>query len=377
MSERPFIAARVEDWINRLVESFLRVLGWRETIVPYTGYGSEDQLRVLARIVLTPPRSSSALGREVEQLMQRRGWRNFIATGTVRTPARVRINGKTLSVRADRGGYLDVRVPNPGLEPGWQAVEIVSRLSEPVTAPLIVVGKSVKFGIVSDIDDTVMVTYLPRPMIAFWNAFVLEESARQPIEGMAEMYRTLLDEHPGAPVFYLSTGAWDTVPFLSRFLERHDFPTGPLLLTDWGPTNTGWFRSGQEHKRRALRDLARDFPKIKWVLIGDDGQHDPALYNEFASHLPKKVRAIGIRQLSPAEQVLSHGLPTPIEDEDAPHEHAPEVRAGDGHGLLDLLRPILDRKKKREILEPEGLVAPLDGKTVDQSGKPAADSPQR
>jgi len=26
------------------------------------------------------------------------------------------------------------------------------------------------------------------------------------------------------------------------------FPEGPLLLTDWGPTNTGWFRSGREHK---------------------------------------------------------------------------------------------------------------------------------
>lgn len=50
---------------------------------------------------------------------------------------------------------------------------------------------------------------------------------------------------------------------------------GPLLLTDWGPTNTGWFRSGQDHKRACLDRLAKDFPKIKWLLIGDDGQHDP------------------------------------------------------------------------------------------------------
>ena len=45
------------------------------------------------------------------------------------------------------------------------------------------------------------------------------------------------------------------------------------ILTDWGPTNTGWFRSGQQHKRSSLRRLARDFPHIQWLLIGDDGQH--------------------------------------------------------------------------------------------------------
>jgi len=41
--------------------------------------------------------------------------------------------------------------------------------------------------------------------------------------------------HPNAPVFYLSTGAWNVAPALTRFLSRNLYPPGPLLLTDWGP----------------------------------------------------------------------------------------------------------------------------------------------
>jgi phosphatidate phosphatase APP1 len=46
-------------------------------------------------------------------------------------------------------------------------------------------------------------------------------------------------------MFYLSTGAWNVAPAVRRFLGRHGYPQGPMLLTDWGPTNTGWFRSGR------------------------------------------------------------------------------------------------------------------------------------
>ena len=67
-----------------------------------------------------------------------------------------------------------------------------------------VVGADVTFGLVSDIDDTVITTALPRPMIAAWNTFVRHESARHVVPGMAPMYRELLAEHPGAPIVYLS-----------------------------------------------------------------------------------------------------------------------------------------------------------------------------
>ena len=82
-----------------------------------------------------------------------------------------------------------------------------------------------------------------------------------------------------------------------------------MLLTDFGPTQTRWFRSGPEHKRRALAELARDFPNIKWLMFGDDGQHDPAVYREFAELRPAHVRAIAAVVGNRADPCPRHSNP--------------------------------------------------------------------
>src|SRR5690606_16147761 len=108
-------------------------------------------------------------------------------------------------------------------------------------------------------------------------------------------------------VIYLSTGAWNVAPTLTRFLWRNLYPRGALLLTDWGPTHDRWFRGGREHKRSSLAPIAQDFPDIAWLLVGDDGQHDEELYGEFAAAHPDSVAAVAIRQLSPGAAVLAGG----------------------------------------------------------------------
>lgn len=343
MSGRPFIAARVEDRFNALMNRIWRRLGWRERIVGYTGYGTESFVRVLARVVLAPT-SDSPVVPVVDRLLNRRGWRNFFTAPVVAGRVTVRTAGRTSTAGVSRNGYLDLRIHDHGLPPGWHDVEVEMPGADPVTVPVRVVAADESLGLVSDIDDTVISTSLPRPLIAFWNTFVLRETARQPVPGMAQMYRSLLAERPGAPIFYLSTGAWNTAETLTRFLAQHGFPPGPLLLTDWGPTNTGWFRSGPVHKLDSLYGLAHDFPDLDWVLVGDDGQHDPTLYHQFARHFPGRVRAIGIRQLSVTEQVLAHATPVPLLEEDHrrnTESPTPEVRAPDGERLEPLLRACL------------------------------------
>ena len=344
---RPHTAAIVEDAVHRRLDQRLRSRGWGVRTISYTGYGSPEFVRVMARVVLgrigeDEPGSADVAAtadelRRAEEV--RRGWRAFVTAPAMDVPVTVRVNGRVAHTRSDRGGYVDVCVPDPGLEAGWHDLSIEAEGAEPAPARVQVIDGSTRFGLVSDIDDTVMVTALPRPMIAAWNTFVRHEQARRVVPGMAPMYRSLLDEAPGAPIFYLSTGAWNTAPTLTRFLERGGYPAGPLLLTDWGPTNSGWFRSGQEHKRAALRRLAREFPQIRWILVGDDGQHDPKIYGDFAQEKPERVEAIAIRELTPAEQVLSHGIPVSNE-EFAPRTRrsVPVCRAPDGYGLLRLLR---------------------------------------
>ena len=344
MSNRPFVGARLEESLYRRVNRVLRRFGWVETVIPFTGYGTQSQIRVLGRVVLRPAEARTHLGRAAEELLMQRGWRNFVAAPIPRAEVNVTVAHSGITLRTDRNGYVDVRVKSETLEPGWNHVTIGTPTSLPTEAPVMVVDDAQSFGLVSDIDDTVISTFLPRFFIAAWNSLVLTEQARQPVPGMADMLTRLLADHPGAPIIYVSTGAWNTFSFLNRFLQRHGFPTGPMLLTDWGPTNTGWFRSGTDHKSRALRELARDFPGIRWVLIGDDGQHDPMLYSEFAELQPDHVRAIAIRELTMAEQVLAHGTTTVLVDNDEVQwtpESAPEVRGSDGEALLPQLQQVL------------------------------------
>ena len=308
MSTLARIAARTEDRINAAVVRTLRRRGYEPRVVSYPSYGTVTWARVRARVLLTPPDAPTPGS------VARRGWRNLLSAEVDGAVVRVRAeaDGPDLLVtRTDRGGYVDAGV-DVGLEPGWRALWlVVDGGGAAVPAPVQVVDPAATHGIVSDIDDTVLVTMVPRPHLAAWNFLVRSEARRTPVPGMPELYRRLTTTHPDAPVFYLSTGAWNTASALARFLDRVGLPQGSLLLTDLGPTGTALFRSGRAHKAATLRRLAEELPHLRWILVGDDGQHDPQVYETFAAEHPGRVAAIAVRELSLGEQVAANGLPAP------------------------------------------------------------------
>jgi phosphatidate phosphatase APP1 len=333
------VAVRLDDaWLKFQTRLAIR-RGRVETVIPYTGYGSTSWVRVLARVVLSDPRDTGRGPHDgpLKPLKEgMRGWRNFTSAPVAHAIVHVTVDGTVHDVEADRGGVVDARIPVT-LDAGWHTITVQSGSSRVVEAPVRIVGDDTDFGVVSDIDDTVMVTALPRPFLAAWNTFVLDEHARTPTPGMAVLYERIVRTLPSAPVLYLSTGAWNVAPTLSRFLSRNLYPAGPKLLTDWGPTRDRWFRSGQEHKRTSLERLAEEFPGVKWLLVGDDGQHDEAIYSEFAQRHPQNVRAIAIRQLSAGEAVLAGGRSkTGVQ----PMPGIPWIYAPDGAGMSEKLEEL-------------------------------------
>ena len=293
------LAARVENRFTRWRAGRARDNGFIPLVIPYTSYGGDGWMRVLGRAML-----NKHTHRMTGEPAGARGWRSFTSIPVQRAQVEVEVGGITSTVVADRSGLLDAVVPID-LEPGWHRVEYRVEGSEPSYGLVFVVDKAARFGLLSDIDDTVMMTALPRPLLAAWHTFVVNEHARTTTPGMPVLYERLTDNHPGAPVLYLSTGAWNVAPTLTRFLSRNLYPAGALLLTDWGPTPDAWFRDGTKHKRDTLERLAREFPDIRWLLVGDDGQHDPETYSWFCERHPDQVLAVCIRQLTPGEAVLA------------------------------------------------------------------------
>ncbi len=332
-------AHRLDAAVRAQVGRGLRSRGWSPAVVGYPGYGGPGWVRVLARVLLDPPGVS-------ERPEDRRGWRRFVSPSAAQVPVRVGVGGQEHLLVSGPDGHIDARVPCD-LPPGWGTVSLRVDGGEPVEAPVRIVGPDTRLGMVSDLDDTVIVTNLPRPLLAFRNAFLLRESDRRPVTGMSALYREIVESHPDVFVVYVSTGAWNTAEPMGRFLARHGYPAGPLLLTDWGPTQDSWFRSGPEHKRTQLRRLFTELPWLRWLLVGDDGQHDPSLYAEAVADHPHAVLGVAIRQLSAAEHVAGHGTPVP---KDGVHlsRQLPgrPVQAPDGFGLREELRRrrlVLDR----------------------------------
>lgn len=324
--------ARLEYRFHSWRERRGRARGHRPTVMPFPGYAGDDWVRVLGRVLIVPPTPVTRSG----EYASVRGWRSFASVPVGYAQVTVTIGGVAHEVVADRGGVIDTVLPGR-LAPGWQNIEMSVEGGEPIETRIFVVDPDVRFGVVSDVDDTVMVTALPRPFVAAWNSFVIDEHARQPVPGMAVLLERLVRERPGTPVIYLSTGAWNIAPTLTRFLRRHLFPPGAMLLTDWGPTHDRWFRSGRDHKSSNLARLAREFPNVKWLLVGDDGQHDDDLYTTFTSDHPDNVAAVAIRRLSPAEAVLAGGR-TVVNDHSA--ARVPWVTGSDGASLVDRLTDV-------------------------------------
>jgi phosphatidate phosphatase APP1 len=334
------LAHRISDGVNGMRVRLAGRWNFAPQTIGYQGYGSSTGwVRILGRVLLTrrPAPGSLAEHAALNGTQNIRGWRAFTSVPMQYSRVEITIGDVTAQVRADRGGLIDT-VVDVRLSPGWHTAVLRADGTEPVETLIQVIDANAKFGIVSDIDDTVMVTALPRPFLALWNTFVLSERARMATPGMAVLLDRLTIEHPDAPVIYLSTGPWNAAPTLKRFLSRNMYPSGALLLTDWGLTQDRWFRSGQEHKHRNLERLAKEFPDMRWLLIGDNGQHDEQIYSGFAQDHGDMVAAIAIRQLSVSESVFAGGH---SEDGDHTTSAVPWIYSPDGAGMAKQLK-VLD-----------------------------------
>ena len=158
------------------------------------------------------------------------------------------------------------------LEPGVHDVSYKVRSRKPVKANLFTIPSGTKVGVISDVDDTVMVTQAPSLMKAAYNLLLLDPKKKMPVAGMNLLFNRIADMFPDAPFFYLSTSPWNVESSIRHFIADHGFPEGPLLLRDLDPRPKTFIPTGVQHKLEYAEQLMADFPDMKFILIGDDGR---------------------------------------------------------------------------------------------------------
>jgi len=307
-------ADRVEDKLAEQRERLGMTGDRRPRIEPYRGFGRPDRAWVKARVLRGAP-APRARERDSVWLNLAATLQRFESDEIPGARVRVRYPGGEQELRADREGYVECWTdPHPPLASptGW--VEVEMELLEPVdggepfrtTAPVRVPSPAARFGVISDIDDTVVRTDVASRLRMARNVLLGNAHTRMPFPGVAPFYRALERGGDGAahnPVFYVSSSPWNLYDALAEFLELRRIPLGPLLLRDWGisPVDPGpGGHSG--HKLRHIGNILDTFPALPFILVGDSGQEDPEIYHRAVHDHPERILAVYIRNVSRAPE---------------------------------------------------------------------------
>jgi phosphatidate phosphatase APP1 len=261
--------------------------------MPYLGYGTRERLIVCGR-VLEDEGFNSATDADGRWRNVVRFWKRLESDEVPLARLRARFFGRESEGITDREGYFRLFIaPRGRLGPGvWQEVELELQGEEAVraTARVLVPSRRARFGVISDIDDTIVASHVGNKVRMILTAVLSNARTRKPFPGVAAFYRAL---HAGMnPFFYISKSPWNLYAPLLEYLEIQKLPLGPLLLRDFG------LRPEKEHKRKAIDDILATYPKLKFILIGDSGEEDPEIYSAVVHRHPDRIRAVYIRSVN-------------------------------------------------------------------------------
>jgi phosphatidate phosphatase APP1 len=281
-------------------------------IVPYRGFGTAREVYVSGRVLANQPVAPARAGAV--------WWRNLADTyrhlESDEVPAvrvALRFAGATREAISDDEGFFRAWLtPATRLTPDrvWHDVDIavLDRLPHDgaevrATGHVLVPRDSAEFGIVSDMDDTVIRTEATRLLRMLKRTLLENARMRLPFAGVAAFYRALHEGRSGGaenPIFYVSSSPWNLYPLLTEFLELQQIPVGPLMLRDWGISERGVLPTSHgEHKLGAIRQIFDCYAELPFILIGDSGQEDPEIYRDVVHTYRGRVLAIYIRNVTP------------------------------------------------------------------------------
>ena len=270
--------------------------GWRDPvlILPYLGYGTAQKLTVCGRVLedegFRPAADADTRWRNLVRFYKR-----LESDEVPGARLRGRFLGTQTEAVTDDEGYFRLEIkPRGRLGPGlWQEVqlELVDAESVKAMARVLVPPKRARFGVISDIDDTIVSSHVTNKLKMLLTVALTNARTRKPFPGVAAFYRAL---HAGVnPFFYVSKSPWNLYAPLIEYLEGQRLPLGPLMLRDFG------LSAKKDHKREAIEEVLAIYPKLKFILIGDSGEHDPEIYSDIVRHFPERILAVYIRSVNP------------------------------------------------------------------------------
>jgi phosphatidate phosphatase APP1 len=309
--------AAAEDQFDRLKFKLKQKLGalGPVRILPFRGYGTRQRLWIRGRVLEDSGISDFHEHADTwENLLNM--WRRYESDEIPGAQLELRVGSRRLTLETDAEGYFDkvfdIAEPDVITSP-WTRVEIRllkpiagQPLPKPVRGDILVPSEQARFGIISDLDDTVIKTGATSLFRHLRTVLLNNAGSREPFSGVAPLYQAL---HKGVrgksfnPVFYVSSSPWNIYDLFEDFLDIHDIPAGPILLKDMGLDKDKFIKTGHDaYKHEQIAQILTTYPALGFILIGDSGQRDAWIYRRIVRDFPGRILAVYMRNLTPEKK---------------------------------------------------------------------------
>lgn len=216
-------------------------------------------------------------------------------------------NGIKIHTKSLDDGYFKFCIPlHRDLAFGWNEykVSIMHNGKEITSKGSYIRPHEGNWGFISDIDDTFLVSHTRNAFKKLYILLFRNVNDRKIFEDVVPHYQALSSAGRNSDTeknafFYVSSSEWNLYRFITQFTELHDLPKAVLLLKDIKTSLTDFFLTGRgdhNHKFEKIKHILEFYPHLKYVLLGDDSQHDPYLYETICKIFPVTVKAVYIRQ---------------------------------------------------------------------------------
>ena len=273
-------------------------------LLAYAGYRSDRRLRIKGRIVRYKPPLDAGRGAWSRLRAMMEIYNSHEVPGVT---VRLEAYDRTAEATTDEEGYFhfDLPIERPLPEQTlWEKGTIwtpdreaqAARIDVPVMAP----GRDNNWGIISDVDDTVIETGAT-DFLKNWRRVLIEQpSDRLAVPGASTLYKMIARDHvaPARPFFYVSSSPWNLYGFIAEFMELNAIPHGPMFLKDYGIDADKLVHTTHDaHKLEAIETVLSFYPDLRFLLIGDNGQHDVSIYARVVEDFGPRVGAVFIRDV--------------------------------------------------------------------------------
>lgn len=302
--------------VHREWDEIVDRLGWGKdkpvSVANYIGFGRPDYLFLTGRVL-----RDRGIGRaERDGLLDNlvNNFKRFNSREISGAEVEISWGSHNFQRTTDSEGYFNVEHDFQPEEDAhfdnqlWQEAKI-RVLSTPQNGPVdfvthsdVVLPRAAEFGVISDIDDTVLQTDVTSrlKLRAMLHTVLKNAGDRRAFAGVSDFYQALKlgpDEEGFNPFFYVSNSPWNLYDLLLDFLHINYLPRGPVLLRDFGLPAEDIPDNYSSHKANMVARILKTYPDLPFILVGDSGEHDTDIYLETARLNPGRILCIYIRDV--------------------------------------------------------------------------------